>query len=69
MSEQQEIDPKLELAASVAHGTSVRSWAVAHKVPVRTAQYWAENPKFRADVVGIRRRHIDWVNGIMSTGF
>jgi hypothetical protein len=66
MSEQQEIDPKLELAAAVARGSSVRRWAMAHNVPCRTAHHWAEDRNFKAEVTRIRRANVDRVIGIAS---
>ena len=66
MSEALEIDPKLDLAIWVARGKAVCAWAAEKKVPNRTTFRWSEEPKFRAEVARIRRRHVDRLVGLMS---
>jgi hypothetical protein len=57
---------KNQLALAIAKGLSIRAWAAANQVPIRTAYRWASDPKVRARAESIRRRALDRAVGVMS---
>jgi hypothetical protein len=59
-------DQKADLALAIATGRTVKAWATAHDVPVRTAYTWARSPEVRRRVRRIRRRAIDRAVGRLS---
>jgi hypothetical protein len=64
--EPEEESKKLLLAAAIARGLQVRSWAKKHGVPERTAYRWAADPKMRSEVQAMRRRMLDRIAGAMT---
>jgi hypothetical protein len=60
------LSPKGQLAIAIAGGLSASRWAAANKVPTRTAQKWARDPKVRAEVERVRRRALDRAVGRMA---
>jgi hypothetical protein len=59
-------DQKAALALALAGGSTVKAWATAHDVPVRTAYSWARSPEVRKKVRGIQRRALQRAIGCLS---
>jgi hypothetical protein len=57
---------KSKLALAVAAGKSIGQWARAHGIGVRTAQTWAQDPAFRAQVAELRARLLDRAIGVLA---
>jgi len=57
---------KSKLAVAVAAGQSLAKWARAHEIGVRTAQTWARDPDFRAQVAELRARLLDRAIGVLA---
>jgi hypothetical protein len=66
MSEELPPSKKSQLALAIAQGTSVKAWARANEVSIRTAYRWAKEPKVRAAAESCRRRALDRAVGVMS---
>lgn len=54
------------LAIAVAVGQSVRAWAEANDVPVRTAYRWCNTPEFKARVRTLRDELVNRTLGVMT---
>jgi hypothetical protein len=59
-------DQKAALALALAGGSTVKAWAKAHDVPVRTAYTWARSPEVRKRVRRIQRRALERAIGRLS---
>ena len=66
MIEEFEEPKKLGLAAAIARGMSIHSWAKKNDVPKTTAYRWAEEPQVKIESQKIRRRMLDRVAGAMT---
>ena len=66
MIEEIEEPKKLGLAAAIARGISIHSWAKKNDVPKTTAYRWAQEPQVRIEAQAIRRRMPDRVAGAMT---
>jgi hypothetical protein len=67
MVEELEEPKKLGLAAAIARGVSVRSWARKNDVPRTTAQRWAKETSVRTEAQTIRRAMLDQFVGAMAS--
>ncbi len=66
MVEEFEEPKKLGLAAAIAQGISIRSWASKNDVPKTTACRWALEPQVKIEAQKIRRRMLDRIAGAMT---
>jgi len=66
MIEEFEEPKKLGLAAAIAQGISIRSWAKKNDVPKTTACGWALEPKVKIEAQRIRRQMLDRVAVAMA---
>jgi hypothetical protein len=66
MAEEFEEPKKLGLAAALAQGISIRSWARKNDVPKTTACRWALEPQVKREAQIIRRQMLDRVAGAMT---
>jgi hypothetical protein len=57
---------KMLLAAAIAEGTAVGTWASSIEVPERTAYRWAAEPEVRSEIESIRRRALDEAIGRLA---
>jgi hypothetical protein len=57
---------KLLLAASIAQGTPIATWAAENGVPERTAYRWAADSEVRSETESIRRRALDAAIGQLA---
>ncbi len=57
---------KMLLAAAIADGTAIATWASSNEVPERTAYRWAAEPEVRSEIESIRRRALDEAIGRMA---
>jgi hypothetical protein len=66
MSEKKRTPLKTKLATAIAEGESCAEWAIENGVKERTAQRWAAQPDFRAEVESVRRTALDQAVGRMA---
>jgi hypothetical protein len=66
MNQRNNRDQKAALALALAGGSSVKAWATAHDVPLRTAYSWARSPDVRKRVRRIQRRALQRAIGCLS---
>jgi hypothetical protein len=66
MNQRNNRDQKAALALAIAGGSTVKAWANAHDVPVRTAYSWARSPDVRKKVRRIQRRALQRAIGCLS---
>jgi hypothetical protein len=66
MNQRNNRDQKAALALALAGGSTVKAWATAHDVPVRTAYTWARSPDVRKRVRRIQRRALERAIGCLS---
>src|SRR5262249_55571283 len=57
---------KSKLALAVASGKSIKNWARANGVAVRTAHFWTQDPAFRSQVAKLRNRLLDRAIGVLA---
>jgi len=55
-----------QLALAIAHGQSIKAWALRNEVPKTTAYRWANQPDVRRQVHDWRRRCLDRALGGMA---
>ena len=66
MSRERKTSLKTKLATAIAEGQSCAEWASENGVKERTAQRWAAQPHFRAEVESVRRTALDQAVGRMA---